>query len=158
MVSEKPVVDFARVLTFTCVIGVGSLAGARRGEGRSSADPAPFPADDGTPSAPADDQHSRQWCAQNGRGRVRGSATGKVQRPSAPRRRVVESPPPPRRTPLDNRSTSRGDGRVKRRAVAGSPAPWRTCQKADVQRDGGTRSPTECWVWETTGPPSDAVR
>ena len=30
------------------------------------------------------------------------------------------------------------DGRVKRRAAAGSPVPWRTCQKADVQRDGGT--------------------
>jgi len=26
---------------------------------------------------------------------------------------------------------------VKPRAAAGSPAPWRTCQKADVQRDGG---------------------
>jgi len=24
---------------------------------------------------------------------------------------------------------------VKRRAAAGSPVPWRTCQKADVQRD-----------------------
>ena len=29
------------------------------------------------------------------------------------------------------------DGRVKPRAAAGSQAPWRTCQKADVQRDGG---------------------
>ena len=28
--------------------------------------------------------------------------------------------------------------------------PWRTCQKADVQRDGETRLPTGCWVWETT--------
>jgi len=49
---------------------------------------------------------------------------------------------PPRRTPLDNRSTLWGDGRVKRRAAAGSPAPWRTCQNTDVQPDGGTRSPT----------------
>jgi len=95
-----------------------------------------FPAADGTPSAPADDQHSRQWCAQNSRGRVRGSATGEVQRPSAPGRLAGESPPPPpRRTPLDNRSTSRGgDGCVKRRAVAGSPAPWRTCQSRHAAR------------------------
>ena len=30
-------IDFARVRTFTCVIGVGSPAGARRGEERSPA-------------------------------------------------------------------------------------------------------------------------
>ena len=32
---------------------------------------------------------------------------------------------------------SRADGRVKRRAAAGSPAPWCTCQNADMERDGG---------------------
>jgi len=42
--SEKPVVDFARVRTFTCVIGVGLPAGgARRGEGRSPAGPGAVP-------------------------------------------------------------------------------------------------------------------
>ena len=50
-----------------------------------------------------------------------------------------------------------GDGRVKRQAAAGSPAPWRTCQNADVQRDRGTPSPTGCRVWGTTCPPSDAA-
>jgi len=49
------------------------------------------------------------------------------------------------------------DGRMKRRAAAGSPLPWHTCQKADVQRDGGLRSLTGCRVWETTGPPSDVA-
>jgi len=33
-------------------------------------DPAPFPADDRTPSLPADDRHSGRWRTQNGRGRV----------------------------------------------------------------------------------------
>jgi len=60
--------DFARVRTFTSVIGVGSPAGARRGRGDHQLDPAPFPVDAGTPLAPAEDQHSRQWRAQNGRG------------------------------------------------------------------------------------------
>jgi len=49
------------------MIGVGSPAGARRGRGDHRPDPAPFPTDDGTPTPPADDQHSRQWHAQNGR-------------------------------------------------------------------------------------------
>jgi len=94
--SEKPVVDFARVQTFTCVIGVGSPAGgAMGGRGDHRPDQAPFPADDGTPTPPADDQHSRQWHAQNGRGGgIRGSVTGEAQRPSAPRWRAGESPPP----------------------------------------------------------------
>ena len=73
--------DFARVSTFTCVIGVGSLAEARRGRGDHWLDPA----DDGTPSPPADDRHSGQWRTQNGRGkgtgeRDRGSATAIVGR------------------------------------------------------------------------------
>ena len=156
MESEKPVIDFARVRTFTCMIGVGSPAGARRG--CHWPDPAPFPADDGTASAPADDQHSWQWCAQNVRWRERGSATGEVRRPSAPGRRAGESPHPPvgRRWTI-GRCRGR-DGHVKRRAAVRSLVPWRTCQKADVQRDGGTRSPTRCWVWETTGLPSHAAR
>jgi len=58
----------------------GPPVGARMGGGDHRSDPAPFPADDGTPSPPADDQHSRQWRAQNDRGegtgeRDRGSAT-----------------------------------------------------------------------------------
>jgi len=40
--SEKPVIDFARVRTFTWVIG-GSPAGARRVEGRSLAGPGAVP-------------------------------------------------------------------------------------------------------------------
>jgi len=78
-----------------------------------------FPAADGTPSAPADDQHSRQWCAQNSRGRVRGSATGEVQRPSAPGRLAGESPPPP---PVGHRWTigrRRGGGWVRETAGSG---------------------------------------
>ena len=146
MESGKLVVDFARVQTFTCVIGVGSPAGARRGRGDHQPDPAPFPADDGTSSPPADDQHSQQWHTQNGRG-VWGSTTAIGPRTTG--RGITASPPP-------SDAAGRGrDGRVKRRAAAGSPAPWRTCQKADVQRDRGTRSPTGCWVSETTGPPSD---
>jgi len=48
----------------------------------------------------------------------------------------------PRLTLLDNRSTSRAGWARETAAAARSPAPWRTCQKADVQRDGGTRSLT----------------
>ena len=49
--SEKPVINFARVCTFTWAIGVGSPAGARRGRGDHRPDPAPLPADDGTIAA-----------------------------------------------------------------------------------------------------------
>jgi len=94
-----------------------------------------FPAADGTPSAPADDQHSRQWCAQNGRGRVHGSATGEVQRPLAPGRLAGESPPPPSVGHCWTIGRRRGgDGCVKRRAAAASPAPWRTCQSRHAAR------------------------
>ena len=156
MESEKPVVDFARVRTFTCMIGVGSPAVARRGCHRP--DPAPFPADDGTPTPPADDQHSRQWRAQNGGG-LRRSVTGEAQRPSAPGRRAGESPPPPRRTPLDNdnRLTSlagwaremAGSGRV-----SGAVAHLSKSRRAELRRDAIA---TGCWAWETTGPLSDAA-
>ena len=140
MESEKPVIDFARVRTFTWVIGVGSPAGARR-RGDHRPDPAPFPADDGTPSSLRTINLGRQLRAQNcvlktvGGGGYGGARLGKCNgyRPAD------DGPgnhPPSRRTPLDNQSTSRGDARVKRRAAAASPAPWSICQKADVQRDG----------------------
>jgi len=116
--------------------------GAKGGRGDHRPDPAPFPADDGTPTPPADDQHSRQWHAQNGRGgtgeRDRGSTTAIGHRATG--RGITAFPP--------SDAAGRGrDGRVKQRAAAGSPALWRTCQKADVQRDGGTRSPTGCRVY-----------
>jgi len=87
------------------VIGVGSPAGARRGGRNHRPDPAPFPADDGTPSPPADDQHRRQWRAPMGRGRVWwernwGSAT--AIGPQTMGWRITASP---HRTSLDNRST-----------------------------------------------------
>ena len=48
-------VDFALVCTFSCVIGVGSPAGARMGEGAiAGRPPTLFQADDGTLS-PTDD-------------------------------------------------------------------------------------------------------
>ena len=144
MEREKPVIDFAeyvRTYEYNHLRDQSWIAGrARRGCHRL--DPAPFPADDGTPSAPADDQHSRQWCAQNGRGRVRGSSTGEAQRPSAPGRRARKSPPTPRRTPLDNRSTSRGgwasetagSGRVSG-AVAHLSKSRRAAQRRDATTD-----------------------
>jgi len=45
--------------------------GGGGGGGDRRPDLAPFPANDGTPSPPADDRHSGRWRAQNGRGRVR---------------------------------------------------------------------------------------
>ena len=154
--SVKPVIDFARVRTFTWVIGVGSPAGARRGRGDYRPDPAPFP----------DDQHRPAVaCSKRSGGGYGGSATAIGPRTTG--RGITASP-----LPSDTAGQSvdvAGCARVKRRAAAGSPAPWprpslfyvtmvvpwRTCQKADVQRDGETRLPTGCWVWETTGPPSD---
>ena len=53
--NSRVSIDFARVRNFTCVIGVGSPVGARRGRGDHRPDPAPLSADDGTPSPPADD-------------------------------------------------------------------------------------------------------
>ena len=53
--SQFPGLDRFRLSVFTCVIGVGSPAGARRGRGDHRPDAAPFPADDGTPSPPVDD-------------------------------------------------------------------------------------------------------
>ena len=135
-------IDFARVRNFTCVIGVGSPAEARRGRGDHRPYPAPFPADDGTPSPPA--------------GRVRGERDQGSAMAIDPRtmRRGITASPVGRHWTIGQR---RGrDGRMKRQAAAGSPAPWCTCQKADVQH-GGTRSLTGCRVWETPGLPSDAA-
>jgi len=66
------------------------------GRGDHRPDPAPFLADDGTPSLPADDQHSRQWRAQNGRGRVRGERDRGSATAIGPRttgRGITASPP-----------------------------------------------------------------
>jgi len=138
-------IDFARVRNFTCVIGVGSPAEARRGRGDHRPYPAPFPADDGTPSPPADDLHSRQWRAQNGRGEGYGGGDQGSAPAIGPRttgREITASPSG--RTPLDNRSTSRV---VWARETAGSnrlSSAVATCQKADVQRsatEGRDRRP-----------------
>jgi len=95
------------------------------------------------------DRHSGRWHARNvakrpgGTGGVR---PGKRNGRSTPGRWAGESPCPPTLLPhwmpLDIRSTLREDERTKRRAVAGSPAPWRTCQNTDMECDGGMRSPT----------------
>ena len=58
-----------------------------------------------------------------------------------------------RQTPLDNRSTSQENGCAKHRALA----PWPTCQNADVECDGKTRSPTGPQT-PRTGNPRPAVR
>jgi len=111
--SEKPVIDFARVRTFTWVIGVGSPAGVRRGRGDYRPDPAPFP----------DDQHRPAVaCSKRSGGRYRGSATGEVQRLSARGRRAGESPPP--RPPVGHRWTiSRRRGVCARETVGSGRVP-----------------------------------
>ena len=136
--------DFTRVRTFTCVIRVGSPAGARMGRGDHRPDWAPFPADNGIPSPPADDQHSRQWRTKNDQG----SATAIGPRTTG--RGITASP---RRTSLDNRSTSRAGWA---RETAGSSRVSGAVVHP-LKRDGETQSPTGCRVRETTGPPSDAV-
>jgi len=138
------------------VIGVGSPAGARRGCHRR--DPAPFPADDGTPTPPADDQHSRQWHAQNDRWegtgeRDRGSTT--AIGPLTTGRGITASLPP-----VGRRWTREGWARETASSgrVSGAVVHLSKSRRAAQQQcDGGTRSPTGCWVWETTGPLSDAA-
>jgi len=158
-------IDFARVRTFYrrdwSVIAGGGANGGRR-----------LPAGPRHHCRPMPGPHCRLWTidiagggvhetSQNGRGRVRGSATGEGQWPSAPGRikgRVITARP--RRTPQDNRSTSRADGRVKRHAAARSPAPWCTCQNVGQEHDVGTRLPTgplDTGYGKSTGPPSDAA-
>ena len=91
--------DFARVRTFTCMIGVGSLAGREGGRGDHQPDPAPFPADYGTPSPPADINIAVSgyvgYAPKTAGVRVWGSATGEAQWPSATERQAGKSPPPP---------------------------------------------------------------
>jgi len=74
--------------------------GREGGRGDHRLDPVPFPADDETPTPPADDQHSRMWHAQNGRGctgeRDRGSTTAIGPRMTG--RGITASPS---RMPLD---------------------------------------------------------
>ena len=143
-------------IPFNSVIWVGSH---KRGGGWSQAGPRQmFLADAGTPSI---DRHSGRWHTWNvakrqGDGATGGSVTREAQWLIGPGQHAKESLNQP--PPSDNWSTSREDGRAKRRAVARSPAPWHTYQNADVERDGVTQSPTRCRVWETTGPPSDAAR
>jgi len=124
-------------------------------------DTTPFPAtptDATIPSPPADDQHSRQWRDRNDAKRpaeYRGIVTGEAQWPISPQTagREITVLPPPRRTPLDNRSTSRADRRVKRRAAARSLAHVST----GWEHNGGTRSPTGTRKRESTGAPSDTA-
>ena len=88
-----------------------------------------------------------QKCHKTARGGgYRGSATGEVQWPIGPRTAGQGITARPPQTLLDNRSTMRADGRAKRRAAAGSPAPWRTCQNTGWERNEGTRSPTGPWT------------
>jgi len=145
--------DFARVRTFTLcdrswIAGVGAITGRTPRRSRPMTGPhrrlrTIDIACSARPKRPG-----------GGYGR---SATVEAQRPSAPGRLAGESPPPPVGCCWTIGRRRGWDGRVKRRAAAGSPAPWRTCQKADVPRDGGKRSPTGCLIWETTGPPSDVA-
>jgi len=74
----------------------------------------------------------------------RGSTTSEAQWPIGPGDGLGNCCP--RRTPLDNRSTPRADGQVKRRAAAGSLAPWCTCQNAGVEHDGEMRLPIGPWM------------
>ena len=105
--------DFARERTFCSMIGVGSLVGAQGGAiaGRSLT---VFLAHAGTPSI---DRHSRGGTPKTARGGYGGARPGKRNGHWPP-----DDEPGNRRMLLDSWSTSRADGRVKRRAVAGSPA------------------------------------
>ena len=69
--------------------------GAKGGRGDHRPDPAPFPADDGTHRRLRTINIVGSGAPKMAGGRVRGSATGKAQRPSAPGRQAGESPPLP---------------------------------------------------------------
>jgi len=69
--------------------------GGGGGGGDRRPDLAPFPANDGTPSPPADDRHSGRWCAQNGRGEgTEGARSGNQGSAMATGPRAGESSPP----------------------------------------------------------------
>ena len=122
--------DFARSTYFHLRDRSWIAGGGAKGRGDHWPDLAPSPADNGTPSPPADNRRSSRWCTQNGRGGDWESATAIGPRTTG---QGITASPVGRRWTIGRR---RGrDGRVKRRAAARSPAPWCTCQKADVQRD-----------------------
>jgi len=101
-------------------------------------DPALFPADDGTPSPPADNQHSRQWRAQNGRGQGTGDRDWGSTTAIGPRTTDWGVTASLRRTPLDNRSTSRaGWGRETASSgrVSGAVAHLSKLRRAARRRD-----------------------
>ena len=136
-------------LPFTGMIRVGSPWGEGKKRGAIAGwSPVLFPADAGTPSI---DRRSRWWRARNVAkwlGGYRRSATGDAQWPIGLRTTgqgiTVPPLPPPRQMPLDSRSTLREDGRAKWWALARFPAQWRTCQNADMERDGeGDRRPAQ---------------
>ena len=80
--------------------------------------------------------------SQNSRGELQGKHNGG----SAPGRRGREIAPPPRRTPLDNQSTSRADGSAKWQAVAWCLEPWCTHRNAGWERDRAcSRRPDSLW-------------
>jgi len=93
------------------------------GRGNRRPDPAPFPANDGTPSLPADDRHSGRWRDQNCRGRVRGERDRGTVMAISPRTtgRGITAPPSPLGCHWTIGRRRRRIGRVKRRAAAGSP-------------------------------------
>jgi len=124
----------AQVRTFyrrdrSCIDCGGAGGGAI--DGRSLT---PFPGDAGTPSI---DRHSGQWRARNVAKRPWEGATMETQWPIGPwmvDRGIAAHPVRCRWTISSRRGMM---GAAKLHAAAGSPAPWRTCQNADVQRDGG---------------------
>jgi len=109
-----------------------------------------FPDDAGTPSI---DWDSGRRHAQNGRGKgLQGERNQKSTMADRPQDGGLGNRRPPSQMPLGNWLKSREDGRMKRRAVAGSPALWWTCQSTGWESDEGTRSPTGCRVREMHKP------
>ena len=138
------ILDFTRVQSIVYRRDQSWIAGGgARGGGIAGRTPMSFTADAGTPSVPL--AHLKRHKTARG-GSYKGSTTGEAQWLISPRTMgwgiTVPLLPLPCQTPLDNQSTSWEDGRMKRRAAAGSLALWRTCHNANMERDGGTRSPT----------------
>jgi len=100
-----------------------------KGGGHHWPAPMPFPSDGRTPTPPADDRHSRRWCARNVAKRL-GSATREAQWSSAPERQARKSPCPP----PDAAGQSVDVGHTKWQAAAESQA---TCQNTCWECDGG---------------------